>query len=141
MMNTILVVDDEKNIRRTVFMVLEGAGYAVHTAPTAEHGIDLLAQEEIDLLILDVRLPGMSGLDLLEQIRKRGKSTPQIPVIVISGHASLEEAVEAGFEPEFVEQVSGLVRNSHFKRVPPLVAKLSTRSIGHDFLYLRDWGR
>jgi NAD+ synthase len=51
------------------------------------------------------------------------------------------EAVEAGFEPEFVERVSRLVRDSHYKRVPPLVPKLSGRTLGHNFSYLRDWGR
>jgi NAD+ synthase len=69
------------------------------------------------------------------------ESVDRLLFLIIDRRYTLEEAVEAGFEPEFVEQVSRLVRNSHYKRVPPLVAKLSTRSIGHDFLYLRDWGR
>ena len=69
------------------------------------------------------------------------ESVDRLLYLIVDRRYTLEEAVEVGFEPEFVEQVSRLVRNSHYKRVPPLVAKLSTRSIGHDFLYLRDWGR
>jgi len=69
------------------------------------------------------------------------ESVDRLLYLIVDRRYTLEEAVEAGFEPEFVEQVSQLVRNSHYKRVLPLVAKLSTRSIGHDFLYLRDWGR
>ena len=47
----------------------------------------------------------------------------------------------AGFEAPFVERVWQMVRDIQYKRVPPLVAKLSSRTIGHDFLYSRDWGR
>lgn len=95
MQHSVLVVDDEKNIRRTLTMVLEGEGYNVHTAETAEDALELLEGEEIDLAILDVRLPGMSGLDLLERIKAGPKPRPALPVLVISGHASLQEAVEA----------------------------------------------
>jgi NH(3)-dependent NAD(+) synthetase (EC 6.3.1.5) len=51
-----------------------------------------------------------------------------------------EEAVTAGFEEAFVRQVVERLRRNHFKRVMPLVAKLSNRTVGYDFLYLRDWG-
>jgi NAD+ synthase len=51
-----------------------------------------------------------------------------------------EEAVAAGFAPQFVEAVVRKVRNSQFKRMPPLIAKVSRRDVGHDFLYPRDWG-
>lgn len=51
-----------------------------------------------------------------------------------------EEAVAAGFERAFVERVMERVRANQFKRMPPLVAKLSSRTVGYDFLYLRDWG-
>ena len=54
---TILVVDDEKNIRRTLRMVLEGEGFTVEEAESAERGLELLDQGAIDLAILDVRLP------------------------------------------------------------------------------------
>jgi DNA-binding NtrC family response regulator len=93
---TILVVDDEKNIRRTLQLVLSGEGYQVAEAGTAEDGLALLARPDIpvDLAILDVKLPGMSGLDMLERIRK-DEATHQMPVIVISGHATVHDAVQA----------------------------------------------
>jgi DNA-binding NtrC family response regulator len=89
---TILVVDDEKNIRRTLRMVLEGEGYVVEEAESAEQGLAKLEEEAIDLLILDVRLPRMSGIEALAKIRE---TDAQIPVLMISGHASVGEAVQA----------------------------------------------
>lgn len=95
MQQTILIVDDEKNIRRTLTMVLEGEGFTVSGDATAEDAFRTLETEEVDMMILDVRLPGMSGLKLLEKIRASGRPFAQLPVLVISGHASLQEAVEA----------------------------------------------
>jgi NAD+ synthase len=51
-----------------------------------------------------------------------------------------EEAVAAGFDPQFVTAVVRKMRASQFKRMPPLIAKVSRRDVGHDFLYPRDWG-
>ncbi len=51
-----------------------------------------------------------------------------------------EECVEAGFEPDFVQAVVARLRRNHFKRIMPPIAKLSNRTVGYDFLYLRDWG-
>jgi two-component system, NtrC family, nitrogen regulation response regulator NtrX len=95
MNQTILVVDDEKNIRLTLSLVLEGEGFAVHCEPTAELALQALEQEEVDMILLDVRLPGMSGLELLEKIRRSDRPWAHLPVLVISGHASLQEAVDA----------------------------------------------
>lgn len=61
--------------------------------------------------------------------------------LMVDRRYSATEAIRAGFEPEFVEQVVEMIRSRHYKLVPPLVAKVSSRTIGHDFLYLRDWGR
>ena len=91
---TILVVDDEKNIRRTLRMVLEGAGFDVMEAESGEDGLATLERDEIDLVILDIRLPGISGIETLERIRRRPE-TRRLPVVVISGHASVAEAVSA----------------------------------------------
>ena len=91
---TILVVDDERNIRRTLRMVLEGAAFEVLEAETAEAGLKTVAQTPPDLVILDVRLPGMSGIEALEKIRAKPE-TRRLPVLMISGHASVAEAVSA----------------------------------------------
>src|SRR5580658_10692422 len=79
---TVLVVDDEKNIRRTLQLVLEGEGYNVLGAETAEQALAILASPDtpVDLAIFDVQLPQMSGIDALERIRKDDavKETPII---------------------------------------------------------------
>jgi two-component system nitrogen regulation response regulator NtrX len=92
---SILICDDEKNIRRTLRMVLEGAGHRVSEAGSGEDALAMLDAEEIDLLILDVRLPKMSGIEALSTLRNRGGHLGSIPVLMISGHASLAEAVHS----------------------------------------------
>jgi DNA-binding NtrC family response regulator len=93
---TILVIDDEKNIRRTLSLVLEGEGYKVVDAETAEEGLAILATpaNPVDLAIFDVKLPKMSGLEALERVRK-DDALKDTPVIVISGHATVNDAVAA----------------------------------------------
>jgi two-component system nitrogen regulation response regulator NtrX len=93
---TVLIVDDEKNIRRTLQLVLEGEGYQVLGAETAEQGLALLANPDIpvDLAILDVKLPDMTGLEALEKVRK-DDAVKDTPIIVISGHATVNDAVQA----------------------------------------------
>jgi two-component system, NtrC family, nitrogen regulation response regulator NtrX len=91
---TVLVVDDEKNIRRTLRMVLEGAAFDVKEAETAEDGLGQVQEGAVDLVILDVRLPGMSGIEALEVLRSRPESR-RLPVLMVSGHASVAEAVQA----------------------------------------------
>ncbi len=89
---TVLVVDDEKNIRRALRMVLEPEGYAVAEAENAEDALKLLEVEPVDLGLFDVRLPGMDGLTLLSRARELWRD---LPVIVISGHAETPDVVEA----------------------------------------------
>ncbi len=91
----LLIVDDEKNIRKTLGLVLEGEGYEVASFGTAEEGFKHLENDGADLMILDIKLPGMSGLDMLQKIRQGSPDYKEIPIIMISGHASLGEAVEA----------------------------------------------
>jgi DNA-binding NtrC family response regulator len=89
---TLLVVDDEKNIRRTLRMVLEAEGYQLLEADSAEEGLKLLETEPVDLCIFDIRLPGMDGLTLLSKARELWRD---LPVIVISGHADTNDVVDA----------------------------------------------
>lgn len=93
---TILVVDDEKNIRRTLQLVLEGEGYKVIGAESAEDALRILARPDtpVDMAILDVKLPQLSGLEVLERIRQE-EATRDMPIIVISGHATVNDAVHA----------------------------------------------
>jgi two-component system, NtrC family, nitrogen regulation response regulator NtrX len=92
---TILVIDDEKNIRRTLRMVLESEDYRVFDAGSAEEGLKILELETIHGLLLDLKLPGMSGLDALAKLHQMTPAGPPIPVIVISGHGTVSDAVQA----------------------------------------------
>ena len=91
----ILIVDDEKNIRKTLGLVLEGEGYEVASFDRAENRLEYLENEGADLVILDIKLPGMNGIEALRKIRGGPPETKDIPIIVISGHPSLAEAVDA----------------------------------------------
>jgi DNA-binding NtrC family response regulator len=88
----VIIVDDEKNIRRTLQMVLEGEGYTVECLSSAEELLPRLEEGPVDAVMLDVRLPGMDGLAALEKIRAEAS---EVPVIMISGHATLHDAVRA----------------------------------------------
>ena len=89
---TVLVVDDERNVRRTLGMVLEDEGYRVETFERAEPALERLERGRVDVLLLDVQLPGMSGIEALRRLAEGGL---EVPTIVISGNATLSEAVEA----------------------------------------------
>ncbi|HET6147211.1 MAG TPA: sigma-54 dependent transcriptional regulator [Polyangia bacterium] len=95
MPSTVFIVDDEKNIRRTVRMVLEGEGFAVEEASSGEEALARLPDIGADVMLLDVQLPGMSGLEAIERMAKLKTSEPQPTVIMISGHATLADAVRA----------------------------------------------
>lgn len=99
----VLIVDDEKNIRRTLRMVLDGEGYRVFEAANAAEAIDVLTRERIDLVLLDVKLGQDDGIELLGRIKARGLDDtasvgtldPDIPVTMISGHATIDHAIKA----------------------------------------------
>ncbi len=88
----ILIVDDEKNIRRTLSMILSGAGYTVGEAGSGEEALSLIEESPADLALLDVGLPGMDGIELLKQLTARHPGTA---AIMISGQATVATAVEA----------------------------------------------
>ena len=92
----VLVVDDEKNIRRTLDLVLSGEGFHVRCAESAEEALRIVdaGTEPVDLVLLDLKLPGMDGHACLEKLRA-DESTRNLPVVVMSGHASVNDAVRA----------------------------------------------
>ena len=89
---TILVVDDERNILSSVSRALELEGFVVEVAGSAEIALDKLDEVTVDAILLDVQLPGMDGLAMLDALETR-KLSP--PVIMMSGHATIETAMEA----------------------------------------------
>lgn len=89
---TILVIDDEKNIRTGLQAALELDGYEVLLAEDGTTGLSLALNNDVDLVITDLRMPGISGEEVLRRITSE---TPGIPVIVLTGHGTVESAVEA----------------------------------------------
>src|SRR5260370_9345643 len=88
----ILVVDDEPGTRETLRDILELEGHPVRTATSGRAGLETLVSSPIDAVIVDLKLPDVSGLDLLEAIKATSAETE---VIVITGHASVASAVQA----------------------------------------------
>lgn len=88
----ILVIDDEKNIREGLQMALEDDGYEVLTAEDGTVGLQKALTEVVDLVITDLRMPGVGGQELLRRVTSE---TPGVPVIVLTGHGTVETAVEA----------------------------------------------
>ena len=87
----VLVVDDEKVVRDGCRRVLTGKGYEIATAENGQRALEILAAREMDILLLDLKMPVMSGEEVLEKTRE---NYPDIPVIVITGHGTVDTAVE-----------------------------------------------
>jgi DNA-binding NtrC family response regulator len=88
----ILVIDDEAAIRESLETLLCFEGYTVKMAIDGEHGLHMLDQENFDLLLLDLALPGKSGMELLPEIKER---YPELPVIMITAYGTVDNVVEA----------------------------------------------
>jgi len=88
----ILIVDDEKNIRLMLSQALASDATLVETAVNGEEALQKLERSAYDLMLLDLRMPGMSGLEVLRQAHAQ---YPAMPVIVLTAHGTVESAVEA----------------------------------------------
>ena len=90
-MSKILIIDDEQSIRTTLAKILEDEGHRATLCDSGEEGLAQFAREEFDLVMLDLWLPGMDGMAVLERLRNAGAPA----VIVISGHGTIDTAVRA----------------------------------------------
>ncbi len=88
----ILVVDDEDAIRRSLEKILRYEGYDVVLAANGSQGVNLALQEQPDLVLLDIKMPRMDGIEVLQTLLKQGT---RAPVVMISGHGTIQTAVEA----------------------------------------------
>jgi two-component system, NtrC family, response regulator len=91
-MDTILVVDDEKNYLLVMETLLAGAGYGVLTIDSGEEALELTRRNDLDLIITDMKMPRMSGIELMEQLKQ---VYPDLPVIMMTAYGTVEKAVEA----------------------------------------------
>jgi DNA-binding NtrC family response regulator len=87
----LLLIDDESDFRNTLLKRLQRRNVDVHGVESGEAALAWLANERVDVAILDVRMPGMDGIETLRQIKSR---YPLVEVIMLTGHASMEAAIE-----------------------------------------------
>ena len=87
----VLIVDDEKDFVEMFSLRLNEAGEKVFTAHSGQECLDVLQQEDIDVVVLDIKMPGMDGIETLKEIKKR---RPIVEVILLTGHGTIESAVE-----------------------------------------------
>ncbi len=114
-MPTILIVEDEPKMLRLLELNLADDGYATRTASTAENGLKILASERIDLVLSDVKLPGMNGLEFLQAVKRANAA---IPVVMMTAYGTVETAVEAMkdgasdfvLKPFSIEEIKLIVR-------------------------------
>lgn len=91
-MKKILIIDDERSIRRALREILEFEEYDVFEAENGQEGLDLLKANQYDLVFCDIKMPLLDGMEVLESVKKTENDTP---FIMISGHGTIETAVEA----------------------------------------------
>ena len=116
---TILVIDDEENIRNGLAANFEMEDYNVRTAASGKEGLSYISKGDIDLVITDLRMDGISGEEV---VRKVTTENPGIPVIVLTGHGSIDAAVNAMrdgaydfltkpfVQPDLLRKVKSLIR-------------------------------
>jgi DNA-binding NtrC family response regulator len=91
-MSRILVIDDERSIRNTLKDILQYEKYDVDLAEDGAHGLELINKNEYDIVLCDIKMPGMDGIEVLQNIQA---SFPDTPVVMISGHGNIDTAVES----------------------------------------------
>ena len=91
-METVLIVDDEKNYPLILSAVLEEEGFEALTAFSGEEALTVLKNSDVDLVLTDMKMPSLDGIELLERIKQKD---PELPVIMMTAHGTVEKAVEA----------------------------------------------
>jgi two-component system nitrogen regulation response regulator NtrX len=91
-MSNILIIDDEKAIRKTLSEILSYEGYKIDEAGDGEEGLKKVREKEYDVILCDIKMPKIDGIEFLEKAKE---ANPDIPIIMISGHGTIETAVEA----------------------------------------------
>ena len=89
-MPCVLIVDDQEDIRSTLATILEAEGYETIEAADGKTALSILAETEIDAMLLDIKMPGLDGIQVLERAKK---SDPRVEIIMISAHGEIDTAV------------------------------------------------
>lgn len=138
-MNTILVIDDDDQLRISFCKLLREENYSVLGAASGEAGVDIVTQQPLDLVILDMRLPGMDGMETFKQIKKED---PKLPVIIVTAYGTTETAIETTkmgaydyvlkpFEiPEMLNLISQAIDAGYFMKSPVTVDAEPDRQSG-----------
>ncbi len=118
----LLVVDDESNLRLVIQKELRRLGYEVETAADGEEAWQMLEEKDFDILLCDINMPRLTGIELLRRIRERRANPPE--VVMLTGHATVETAIEAMklgaydylTKPYHITELSALVKKAAEKR-------------------------
>ncbi|MFA5515697.1 MAG: sigma-54 dependent transcriptional regulator [Desulfuromonadales bacterium] len=130
-LSQILIIDDEASNRDALQLLLASAGYQVQAAASGEEALEILQETPFEVIITDLFLPGVSGIDILKQVKEE---SPYTNVILITGHASAETAVEAMKEGAF----DYITKPFNFEKLKVLVSKALEKSrLVAENLYLR----
>lgn len=137
LMETILIVDDEKNYLVVLSSFLSGEGYEPITADNAQQALDIVENTDLDLVLTDMKMPSMDGIELLKRIKEK---SPDLPVVMMTAYGTVEKAVEAMqlgafnfvLKPFQNETLKQIIRNavstySVFKENRRLVEALESR--------------
>jgi DNA-binding NtrC family response regulator len=127
----ILVIDDEAHNRQALTLLLSHSGYQVQSAVTGEEALEIMEKKPFEIIITDLFLPGVSGIDILKRVKE---DSPYTSVILITGNASAETAVEAMKEGAF----DYITKPFNFEKLKVIVAKAVEKSrLVAENLYLR----
>lgn len=118
----VLVVDDERDFNETIVKRLKRRGFAAETALSGQEALDIMARQEFDVAILDIMMPGMGGIEVLREMKKR---FPKMEVILLTGHASVESGVQGMsmganaylIKPVDFEELLGAIAQAHERKL------------------------
>jgi DNA-binding NtrC family response regulator len=133
-MHSILVVDDEEDIRQALKMIFDSEGYRSFFASNGKEAIEIIRKKEIDLMLLDLRLPGINGLEVLKTVKA---IDPLLTVIIMTGYADVETAVEA-MKSGAYDYIKKPLKADAIKLVTRLV--FETQILRREINYLRSKG-
>jgi len=133
-MASILIIDDEKAIRKTLAEILSYEGYKIEEAADGEEGLKKFSNAIFDVVLCDIKMPKMDGIEFLEKARELN---PDVPIVVISGHGNIETAVEAvkkgAFDyiskPPYLNRLLITLRNALDKQILVTETKVLKRKV------------